>query len=100
MNGEEFERVEFAIAARYTGDLTQSNAVQITLSEELINDSEWEETYLLITGQSGQVLEPVGAQVNSDGIRINFNNYQTLINKLTGPYEICVWCHQTKKITN
>ena len=100
VNGEEFERVEFAIAARYTGDLTQSNAVQITLSEELINDSEWEETYLLITGQSGQVLVPVGAQVNSDGIRINFNNYQTLINKLTGPYEICAWCHQTKKITN
>ena len=100
VNGEEFERVEFAISARYTGDLTQSDAIQITLNDELITETEWEDTYLLITGQSGQVLEPVGAQVNSDGIRINFNEYQTLINKLTGPYEISVWCHQTKKITN
>ena len=100
VNGEEFERVEFSIGGRYTGDLTQSDAIQLTLSEELINDTQWEDTHLLITGQSGQVLELVGAQVNSGGIRINFNDYQTLINKLTGPYEIAVWCYQTKKITD
>lgn len=98
VNGEEFERIEFSIAGRYNGDLTQSNAIQITLNEELINDTEWEDIHLLITGQSGQVLELVGAQVNSNGIRINFNDYQNLINKLTGPYVIAVWCYQTKKI--
>ena len=100
VNGEEFERVEFSVSARYTGDLTQSDAIQITLNETLVNDTEWEDTHLLITGQAGQVLEVVGAQVNSEGIRINFNSYQTLINKLTGPYEIAVWCYQTKKIAN
>ena len=100
VNGEEFERVEFSIDVKYTGDLTQSSAIQITLNDELITETEWEDTHLLITGQSGQVLELVGAQVNSDGIRINFNDYQTLINKLTGPYEIAVWCYQTKKLTN
>ena len=100
VNGEEFERVEFSVSARYTGDLTQSDVIQITLNEELVNDTEWEDTHLLITGQSGQVLEVVGAQVNSEGIRINFNSYQNLINKLTGPYEIAVWCYQTKKIAN
>lgn len=98
-NGEEFERVEFSIAGRYTGDLTESEALQITLNNELINTTEWEDTHLLITGQSGQVLELTGAQVNSDGIRINFNGYKNLINKLAGPYEIAVWCYQTKKIT-
>lgn len=100
VNGEEFERVEFSTCAKYTGDLTQVDAIQITLNKELINDTEWDDTHLLVTGQSGQVLELVGAQVNSSGIRINFNEYKTLINKLTGPYEIAVWCYQTKKITN
>lgn len=100
VNGEEFERVEFSVGGRYTGDLTQSDAIQITLNEALINETEWEDTHLLITGQSGQVLELVGAQVNSNGIRINFNNYQNLINKLTGPYEIAVWCYYTRKITD
>ena len=101
VNGEEFERVEFSIGSLYTGDLSKSDAIQITLSNELINDTEWVDTHLLITGQSGQVLEVTGAQVNSDGIRINFNDhYRTLINKLTGPYLIAVWCYQTKKITD
>ena len=100
VNGEEFERVEFSIAGRFSGDLTQSNTIQIVLNDELITDTEWEDTHLLITGQSGQVLELVGAQVNSGGIRINFNDYQDLINKLTGPYQIAVWCYQTKQLTN
>ena len=99
VNGEEFERVEFSIGGAYTGDLTESSAIQLDLSNELITETEWEDTHLLITGQSGQVLELVGAQVNSSGIRINFNEYQSLINKLTGPYQIAVWCYQTKKIT-
>lgn len=99
VNGEEFERVEFSIGGTYTGDLTGSNAIQITLSDELISTTEWEDGHLLITGQSGQVLEVTGAQVNSDGIRINFNDYKNLINKLSGPYLITVWCYQTKKIT-
>lgn len=100
VNGEEFERVEFSIDGRYNGDLTQSVAIQIVLDNELITETEWEDTHLLITGQSGQVLELVGAQVNDKGIRINFNDYKNLINKLTGPYEIAVWCYQTKQITN
>lgn len=100
VNGEEFERVEFSIGGVYTGDLTESEAIQITLNNELINTTEWEDTHLLITGQSRQVLEVTGAQVNSAGIRINFNNYKNLINKLTGPYHIAVWCYQTKKITD
>lgn len=99
VNGEEFERVEFSIGGAYTGDLTQSDVIQITLNDELITETEWDDGHLLITGQSGQVLEVTGAQVNSDGIRINFNNYKNLINKLTGPYQISVWCYQTKKIT-
>lgn len=99
VNGEEFERVEFSVSTPYAGDLTKSEAIQITLNNELINTTEWEDTHLLITGQSGQVLELVGAQVNSFGIRINFNDYKTLINKLSGPYEIAIWCNQTKKIT-
>lgn len=99
VNGEEFERVEFSIAGGYTGDLTKSDAIQITLNNELINTTEWEDTHLLITGQSGQVLQVAGGQVNNDGIRINFNDYKNLFNKLTGPYQIAVWCYQTKKIT-
>ena len=100
VNGEEFERVEFSIAGEYTGDLTQSSAIQITLNEELINDTQWDDTHLLITGKSGQVLEVTGGQVNNNGIRVNFNDCKTLINKLTGPYLITVWCYQTKKIAN
>ena len=100
VNGEELERVEFSIAGEYAGDLTASSAIQITLSDELVTESEWADTHLLITGQSGQVLEVAGAQVNSNGIRINFNTYKDLFNKLTGPYLIAVWCYQTKKITD
>ena len=100
VNGEELERVEFAVSGEYAGSLTESNFIQITLSNELITETEWVDTHLLITGQSGQVLEVAGAQVNSDGIRINFNNYKDLINKLTGPYDIGAWCYQTKKITD
>lgn len=100
VNGEELERVEFSIAGEYAGDLTASSAIQITLSNELVTESEWDDTHLLITGQSGQVLEVTGAQVNSNGIRINFNTYKDLINKLTGPYQVTIWCYQTKKITD
>ena len=100
VNGEELERVEFSVSAGYAGDLTASSAIQITLSNELITEGEWDDTHLLITGQSGQVLEVTGAQVNSNGIRINFNEYKDLYNKLTAPYKIVVWCYQTKKITD
>lgn len=100
VNGEEFERVEFSITGEYAGDLTKSDAIQLTLSNELVTETEWDDTHLLITGQSGQVLEVAGAQVNSNGIRINFNSYKDLFNKLTGPYQVAVWCYQTKKITD
>lgn len=99
VNGEEFERVEFSIGGGYNGDLTKSEAIQITLNDELINTTEWEDTHLSISGQSGQVTMVTGGQVNSTGIRINFNDYKNLFNKLTGPYLINVWCYQTKKIT-
>ena len=100
VNGEELERVEFSVGGEYTGDLTQSSAIQITLNNELITETGWEDTHLLVAGQSGQVLAFGGAKVNSNGIRINFDDHQNLINKLTGPYHIAVWCHQTKKITD
>lgn len=101
VNGEEFERVEFSISGMYTGDLSKIDVIALDTDHNLLSGTEWVDCHTLITDTNGtQVYMIGGGKVYNHSIRINFDNHRSAINKLTAPYQIQVFCYQTKKITD
>ena len=101
VNGEEFERVEFSIGGMFNGDLSKIDVIQIDLDQNLLSETEWEDCHTLLTDTNGnQVVMFGGCKVYNNSIRINFDNHTSAINKLTGPYQVGVFCNQTRQITN
>lgn len=93
-NGEVIERIEISLSASFTTSLTSSSVIQLELSTAL-KDLGWQDCHVIISGQKNQVEFVIGAQFNNNGIRINFNDMQSRINALTGPYKIQIWSYVT-----